>query len=129
MRKNVYTCELCSGHIVTVDREKGVTPFLIACRVNPHDAKLLTNEDNLSLPELQKLDKTRKCRGEMHSAFYRVRPDCPPATWEWYRPTGDDYTRLSEFTRRDHVDKGGLLLRPIKEAAESNPALGRQEGQ
>src|SRR3974377_965449 len=30
--ENVYTCRKCGGHTVTVDRDEGVTPFMIGCR-------------------------------------------------------------------------------------------------
>lgn len=81
-RKNAYECEECGSYIVTVDREPGVTPFMVPCG---------------------------NCGAFAKSKFYRVQPYLEP-THEWYRPeTLDD---LKDWERQ-HVEKGGLLLRPI----------------
>ncbi len=84
-QKNIYTCWQCGAHIVTVDRDDGVTPFMIACMV-PH------------------------CGGQMKSSMYKVFDQAMRAFWEWYKPAAPQ--RLSE-AERAHVDKGGLLLRAI----------------
>jgi len=112
MRKNIYICQKCRNSIVTVDLVDGVTPFMIACRAHSVDAKLLTNEDNLPIEELRKLDHLRKCNGKMQSTFYRVPHNVPEPTFEWYKPNAEEYVKLSKCTKEDHVDKGGLLLRP-----------------
>lgn len=57
-RKNAYECEKCGSYIVTVDREPGVTPFMVNCG---------------------------NCSAFAYSKFYRVRPYLEP-THEWYRP-------------------------------------------
>lgn len=114
MRTNLYTCQVCHGSIVTVDLVDGTTPFMIGCRVHPHDAKLCENEEHLSLDELRVLYDTLKCKGMMHSSFYRVPKGSPDPTWEWYKPDAEEYATLSKATREDHVDRGGLLLRRIK---------------
>lgn len=81
-RKNAYECENCKSYIVTVDREPGVTPFMVSCG---------------------------NCNSSATSKFYLVHPSLTP-THEWYRPeTLDDLSGWS----RDHVEKGGLLLRQI----------------
>lgn len=111
---NIYTCTNCLGQIVTIDRVDGTTPFMIGCRVHPDDAKLLSNEDQLTIEQLRsKIDKL-KCRGEMYSSFYVVPNPPPKPTWEWYKPTGLEYKRLPKINREQHVDRGGLLLRRIK---------------
>ena len=84
LRKNLYTCDTCRGEIVTIDIDKGVTPFMISCRATP------------------------KCGGFMKSSFYH----CDPhrfAQFEWYRP--ETIEGLAPETQK-HVMKGGLLLRP-----------------
>ena len=111
---NIYTCNTCGGRIVTVDLVEGTTPFMVGCRVTEHDAKLRANEDGLAIEELRGLWDTLKCKGDMYSSFYRVPPDAPEPTWEWYKPDAKEYAKLPLVTRRDHVDKGGLLLRRIK---------------
>lgn len=57
-RKNAYVCENCTSYIVTVDREPGVTPFMVICG---------------------------NCEMQATSKFYRVHSDLI-ATHEWYRP-------------------------------------------
>lgn len=85
---NVYTCPKCKGRTVTIDADDGVTPFMINCR------------------------SVGGCHEEMaESSFYRVDQNLVP-TYEWYRPVGDELAML-KGEMREHVDKGGLLLRRI----------------
>ena len=84
-KKNCYTCQL--GHTtVTIDRDKGVTPFMTKCR---HE----------------------KCQEIAHSSFYRCDQSLEP-THEWYRPKTSALPNLDGNTLR-HVQQGGLLLRKI----------------
>lgn len=83
-KKNIYTCEKCHGHVVTVDIERGVTPFLIECKA------------------------THDCKGLMKSSMYRVFDQSMRADYEWYRPTVAQALQPGE---KQHVDQGGLLLR------------------
>ena len=57
-RKNAYECDECSSYIVTVDREPGVTPFMVGCG---------------------------NCEGKAKSKFYRIAEWMEP-THEWFRP-------------------------------------------
>lgn len=57
-RKNAYECDECGSYIVTVDREPGVTPFMVSCG---------------------------NCGSMAKSKFYRVQAYLEP-THEWYRP-------------------------------------------
>lgn len=85
-RINAYTCE--AGHqLVTVDRQNGVTPFIIGCRRSG-------------------------CKEPASSSFYRVGQDLTP-TYEWYRPSFREYETLDAYAQ-GHVRNGGLLLREIK---------------
>lgn len=61
-RKNAYECEGCASYIVTIDRDPGVTPFIIKCEICGQDAQ---------------------------SKFYRVQGYLEP-THEWYRPDNLD---------------------------------------
>lgn len=90
-RINQYTCTSCSGVITTIDRDHGVTPFMLACRA------------------------TEGCHGTMHSHLYRVAPGLTP-DHEWYKPTS-----LKGLTAgmRDHVEMGGLLIRKIESDGQS----------
>lgn len=89
-RENVYSCETCGGHIVTVDRDPGVTPMFLGCRA------------------------TDGCTGRMHSNGYPDPATKPahigPATWEWFRPAS---TKGMSAGMRQHVEQGGLELREI----------------
>ena len=90
---NVYTCQQCNGQIVTIDRHEGVTPSMLRCRAS------------------------KGCNGTMLSAFYSVPQDLKP-DYEWRKPTKGEYYRLDIETRRDHVDRGGLLLYPLDLSTE-----------
>ncbi|MCK1407638.1 hypothetical protein [Bradyrhizobium sp. 76] len=83
-KKNIYVCEKCKGHIVTVDIDRGVTPFTIDCKA------------------------TVFCDGWMKSSMYRVFDQSMKASFEWYRPTAIEV--LSPGAQH-HVDQGGLLIR------------------
>lgn len=88
-RRNAYVCEDmpdgtsgCGHFIITVDREPGVTPAMVACG---------------------------NCGTFAGSKFYRIADGFEP-THEWYRPETLDECKPGE---RDHVERGGLLLRMI----------------
>lgn len=82
----VQTAPPCGRTMVTIDREPGVTPFIVQC------------------PD---------CGGEAQSSGYRGINPAMVATHEWYRP---DSLEGLEGWALDHVGKGGLLLRPIEGA-------------
>ncbi len=84
-RINIYTCDVCNMPIVTRDVDEGVTPMFLSCKV------------------------TRGCPGKMVSAMYRVPQGLLP-DYEWYKPTSLDGL---EPSTREHVERGGLLLRPV----------------
>lgn len=88
---NQYTCQTCGGIITTVDRDEGTTPFMLNCRATPG------------------------CSGTMRSAMYQVDQSLSP-TFEWYKPTG----KIRNRDLREHVQMGGLLIRPIGET-EAKP--------
>ena len=92
-RLNMYTCDTCHGFIVTINRVEGTTPMELTCRATPG------------------------CHGLSESSWYRVSPALVP-DHEWYRPTGDEYARLSPGMR-DHVDRGGLDIRRIDTSVPS----------
>lgn len=80
---NAYLCG--SGHATwTRNADDGTTPFIIRC---PAD-----------------------CGREAKSRFYRVQQNDVPVSHEWYRPA--DLSGLS-VGKRDHVRRGGLLLRQV----------------
>lgn len=97
-RLNVYTCE--AGHeVVTIDRDPGVTPSGMLCR----------HTETRGFPAVEV-----QCELRARSAFYRV-PDGLVAAFEWYRPDDEERRRLNPY-QAEHVDRGGLLLRPITAA-------------
>lgn len=86
-KRNRYTCEHCSQSIVTIDRDEGVTPYCLLCKVTPY------------------------CKGFMQSAMYRGIWEEP--THEWRKPTPEEYATLHESVKL-HVDMGGLCLHRIE---------------
>lgn len=87
-KKNQYTCDTCGGVITTVDLDEGTTSMFLACRA------------------------TEDCNGRMISSMYRVDQSLEP-THEWYTPEKLPKDRAM----RQHVKMGGLLIRPVTEAA------------
>ena len=102
-KKNIYVCDTCKGHVVTMDRDHGVTPFMIECKA------------------------TAFCNGMMKSSMYRVFDQDMRAGYEWYKPTAPVAVHLQH-----HVDQGGLLLRKITLSEPEWPpqasAVGLAEG-
>lgn len=92
---NRYTCQTCGGHTITVDRDEGVTPFMLLCRA------------------------TKDCGGHMYSSFYRDVEGVP--TYEWRKPTPTEYAAMSP-AMRDHVDLGGLDIHPIEQPSSRTGA-------
>jgi hypothetical protein len=94
--KNIYTCNLCKGHIITVNLVDGTTPMFLPCKATPN------------------------CGGEMQSSWYMNVPDEPP-THEWFKPTDFKiYPKRIRAGMKEHVGKGGLDIRPITQA-DSGP--------
>lgn len=88
-KRNVYQCQKCRGHIVTVDVDSGVTPFMIRCRAN--------------FPST--------CDGDMESAFYRVSQDLIPQ-YGWFRnPDGGEQLTLRRLDAVQREKYGERLRR------------------
>lgn len=81
---NIYVCQACNGHIVTLDVDEGTTPFMIPCKA------------------------TLGCKGVMRSSMYRVFDQTMAEGWQWYKPTNAEAVAPPY---REHVRMGGLLLR------------------
>lgn len=93
---NSWTCTTCGRPTVAVHVDDGVTPMFLGCR------------------------STEGCTGRGTSNGYMPVPPMVVAMceWEWYRPTGRQYRRLSPEMRQ-HVDAGGLDLRPLTDAGRA----------
>jgi NAD-dependent SIR2 family protein deacetylase len=90
---NIYTCDRCRAHIVTRDVDEGVTPFMLP------SGKYCPNRCGAEPREWV----------NMTSSFYRVWDQRMREDFQWYRPkVGESY----DPAYRDHVEKGGLILRP-----------------
>jgi hypothetical protein len=85
-RLNKYTCQNCRGHVITVDRDEGTTPFMIGCMATPG------------------------CDGDMYSSFYKGVSGEP--LYEWRKATPAEYA-ASSTAMRQHFDMGGLDIHPI----------------
>ena len=88
-KKNIYTCDKCKGHIVTVDIDRGVTPFMVECKA------------------------TLGCKGMMKSSMYCVFDQDMRADYEWYRPSA------VKPHLQHYVDQGGLLFRKARSPQET----------
>lgn len=103
-RYNVYVCEY-GCHTITVDVDKGTTPFMIKCASKPRPNRPIAKKY---------LGEDGECIGTAKSTFYPTKgvPDNVVATHEWYKP---NYLELQHFhspDEREHVERGGLLMRP-----------------
>ena len=87
-RVNSYRCDTCGKDTVTIDRDEGVTPFILGCRV------------------------TAGCSGMGTSAMYKPGEKRRP-THEWFSPNEQERKRLSRGML-EHVIRGGLDIRPIR---------------
>lgn len=98
-RINVYQCEY-SCHIVTIDVDKGVTPFLIKCVRKPtHDRPI----------EKKYLDEKGECKGQATSSFYPTSekpPHIGEPTHEWYLPNKEEIQKFCE----DDPDRKECIL-------------------
>ncbi|MCB0744619.1 MAG: hypothetical protein KDC67_11990 [Ignavibacteriae bacterium] len=107
-RINVYICEY-GCHNVTVDVDKGVTPFFINC--------MRTADENRPLDPTKSKDGV--CIGLAKSCMYPKEIDdnlpYPTPKYEWYRPDLSQYVKLSD-DEKDHVRNGGLLIRKRTDA-------------
>lgn len=83
--KNRYTCNTCGQSIITVNTDNGTTPFGISCKFSG-------------------------CNGVMFSSGYQIDQSLD-ADFVWYKPKS--LKKLDKQTR-DHVRKGGLLLKRVK---------------
>ena len=86
-RKNQYTCTTCKKSIISVDRDAGTTPFMVACVDYP------------------------TCKGMMRSSFYKIDQTLEP-THEFYRMT-DEAAALTSPRMMQHHLLGGLAFRKI----------------
>lgn len=94
---NAYTCQ--AGHVTfTIDRDAGVTPAGMPC---PY-------EQARGFPAV-----TIVCELHARSAWYRLPDGDWQPTHEWYRPDDDERRTLDAY-QADHVNRSGLLLRPIE---------------
>jgi hypothetical protein len=87
-KHNIYRCERCGHVVITIDREKGVTPMFLSCKRSD-----------------------RQCSGTMASEGYPAVAEMFRPTHEWYMP---DTLEGLETSTRYHVEHGGLLLREIE---------------
>lgn len=101
-KHNVYVCQTDRMHrICTVDRDRGVTPFMMVCPVCEVMFKM-QGRRRVSFNE-----------GMMQSNCYRpLGMFLMPVVGEWYRPDSLDGLQGGEL---EHVRNGGLLFRFIEE--------------
>ena len=87
-KKNLYVCEVCDLHIITIDRDNGTTPYLMGCQ-------------------------TELCNALMRSRVYRIDQAWMPSH-EWYKPSEEETAKQNPAIKQ-HIEFGGLLLRKIEE--------------
>jgi hypothetical protein len=89
-QKNIYLCDHCGHGFVTLDIDKGTTPFMMSC---------------MNCKELA----SSLCYAAPQRLLAKVKP-----ALEWYRPGEADLAGLTATTR-DHVAAGGLISRKAGE--------------
>lgn len=102
-RENLYKCGQCGGYTVTVDVDKGTTPFSLGCLAKGGEPG------------------SNVCAGIAYSSMYpkSPRPEYVPApAWEWYRASEAEVKRLEKQAPgcKEHHEMGGLFLRKRTDA-------------
>lgn len=90
---NAYECTVCGRRTVTVNRDDGVTPFIIMCRQGFPDT----------------------CGEEARSLCYNVPQNLLPSH-EWFRPDEkmvETMEKRGDTAAVEHVRNGGLHLRRL----------------
>lgn len=112
---NVYVCEGCGYRHVTINKDTGVTPFLIGCR-NPNSPVVA--------PSTSSIRSSTGCGHLARSSMYRVDQSLA-AEFEWYGPNKQERAGLDPQSLQ-HVESGGLLLRAfgaeVADPPEVSPA-------
>jgi len=110
-KRNGYTCRGCGWRVVTINRDDGVTPFLIGCQND-----VPSGEDLAKAKAAGQAFGSSGCGAFMESAFYRVPQDLEPSH-EWYAPGERERKRMRRKgdPNLEHVENGGLLLRRISD--------------
>lgn len=85
--KNRYTCDTCSKHVITEDRDEGTTPFTIRCKA------------------------TLACNGIMVSSCYRGVANDEVPSFIWRKPTPSEISRATK-PMLEHFAMGGLDIFP-----------------
>jgi len=98
-KKNAYHCDKCGAWLITIDIDKGVTPFSMQCKV-----------------ERWGVNAHYRCEGTLLSNFYPPEPWPPNVSsipeWEWYRPSKEEIQGYKpEY--QEYYRQGGLKLRKI----------------
>ena len=100
-RRNAYFCKSCRKVTITVDIDEGVTPAFIGC---PHCKKSMASSFMYQIPGCMYF-------GEFKNGQMTILP----ADYEWYKPPDREIVLLSDG-EKEHVSKGGLLMRPRTKA-------------
>jgi hypothetical protein len=110
-RRNAYFCSHCRKVTITVDVDEGVTPAFIKC---PHCNKSMAQSFMYQIPGCMYF-------GEFKDGKMTILP----ADYEWYHPIGNNYLCLSKG-EKEHVDKGGLIMRKRTKSTPIYTDYGRQ---
>jgi hypothetical protein len=94
-RRNAYFCKECRKVTITVDIDNGVTPMFIKCH---YCYGAMANSFMYNLPGCLRYDFSNGKIAEL------------PADLEWYKPSSEEYEKLSPH-EKEHIDKGGLIYR------------------
>jgi hypothetical protein len=114
---NVYVCDICYDLLIAVDRDAGVTPFLMPCPNALHKSEFFSRRrlvetaaarrDTLRMPDGSPISARSVC--------YRVPEFITPdkATVEFYRPAYRVYMQMTPGAVRDAISNGQLIFRSI----------------
>lgn len=129
-RLNAYVCDLCKDFFITIDRDPGVTPFMMPCG-NPAHGRPPDPDPSLSARKLKRLVPGPRLDGTFTRTDIIRMPDGRPCTarslcyrvpgfiteekaeYEFYRPTFEAYSEIPIGPVSDHLSNGGLSFRKI----------------
>ena len=103
----MLNCYVCPKHHYTfvIDRDHGVTPFMIRCE----------HRERIAGASIMLKGSSLQCRATAESRCYRVPEEySSKATHEFYRPSFEYFEKhVLDPRMREHVEGGGLCFRKI----------------
>jgi hypothetical protein len=110
-RLDAYACLVCKRIFVTVQQTHGMTFYRTPCLNCPKVRQV----GKMSFPNPIAFATSYRLSGQTAALFKITRE---MATYEFIRPSYEDYLADTEPGRRAYIETGGLVLRPIADVCK-----------